>query len=403
MTVTIAPATPQDVAQLRQLYFDVYGHGYPVALGSDPAEMRRLIDDPHTHWLTARPEHTERTDRTARHEGAGRLAGSVAVQTDPGGRIGKLVGLAVHPEQRGGGLAGRLTAAVCADAFATGALDSIYATVRMVTPGPQQVFARNGFQALGLMPNAVEVAGCESLALFARHADGVLARRDGVGPVPGALVPLLEAARRSTGVEYGRPHAPDAPATDAPAADAPAPPAGQSAPVTAPMELITAPGFVRRRFLELFPDPGERFFPLHLPNAVLTPPDGAFEAYADLDRAAASCSLIAVHPSPAAVTGALEPLMAAVTRAGADYVETLLPLADTAGLNAFLAAGFIPSAVYPAMRRIGDRFHDYVVLSRTSRQIDFRATAVSDRLQPYLQAYLTAWTSTYLPLPEVAP
>ncbi|MFD8705339.1 GNAT family N-acetyltransferase [Kitasatospora sp. NPDC059648] len=381
MTVTLAPAAPQDVAQLRQLYFDVYGHGYPVALGSDPAEMRRLIDDPQTHWLTAR------------HEGAGRLAGSVAVQTDPGGGIGKLVGLAVHPEQRGGGLAGRLTAAVCADAFATGTLDSVYATVRVVTPGPQQVFARNGFQALGLMPNAVEVAGCESLALFARHADGVLARRESVDVVPAALVTLLEAARRSTGVDYGRPRP----------TDLPAPTVGQTAPVTAPMELVSAPGFVRRRFLELFPDPGERFFPLHLPNAVLTPPDGAFEAYADLDRAAASCSLIAVHPSPAAVTGALEPLMAAVSRAGADYVETLLPLADTAGLHAFLAAGFIPSAVYPAMRRIGDRFHDYVVLSRTSRQIDFRAAAVSGPLQPYLQAYLTAWTSTYLPLSEVAP
>ncbi|MFF2149027.1 GNAT family N-acetyltransferase [Kitasatospora sp. NPDC058190] len=381
MTVTIAPAAPQDVAQLRQLYFDVYGHGYPVALGSDPEEMRRLIADPHTHWLTAR------------HEGAGQLAGSVAVQTDPGSRIGKLVGLAVHPEQRGGGLAGRLTADVCGDAFATGALDSIYATVRVVTPGPQQVFARNGFQALGLLPNAVEVAGCESLALFARHADGVLARRESVDLVPGSLLPLLEAARQSTGVEYGHPRPLDVPAL----------PAGQTAPVTAPMELITARGFVRRRFLELFPDPGERFFPLHVPNAVLTPPDGAFEAYADLDPVAASCSLVAVHPSPAAVTGALEPLMAAVTRAGADYVETLLPLADTAGLCAFLAAGFIPSAVYPAMRRIGDRFHDYVVLSRTSRQIDFRTTAVSGLLQPYLLAYLTAWTSTYLPLPEVAP
>ncbi|MEU6233496.1 GNAT family N-acetyltransferase [Kitasatospora sp. NPDC047058] len=381
MTVTIAPAAPQDVAQLRQLYFDVYGHGYPVALGSDPEEMRRLIADPHTHWLTARDE------------GAGHLAGSVAVQTDPGSRIGKLVGLAVHPDQRGGGLAGRLTADVCADAFATGALDSVYATVRVVTPGPQQVFVRNGFQALGLMPNAVEVAGCESLALFARHADGVLARRESVGHVPGALLPLLEAARRSTGLGYGHPRP----------ADGPALPAGRGAPVTAPMELLTAPGFVRRRFLELFPDPGDRFFPLHVPNAVLTPPDGAFEAYADLDPVAASCSLVAVHPSPAAVTGKLEPLMAAVTRAGADYVETLLPLADTAGLGAFLAAGFIPSAVYPAMRRIGDRYHDYVVLSRTSRQIDFRTAAVSGPLQPYLAAYLTAWTSTYLTLPEVAP
>ncbi|MFI6444260.1 GNAT family N-acetyltransferase [Kitasatospora sp. NPDC050543] len=381
MTVTLSPATLQDIAQLRQLYFDVYGHGYPVALGSDPAEMRRLIEDPHTRWLTAR------------RAGTGQPAGSVVVQTDPGSRVGKLVGLAVHPEHRQGGLAGQLTRAVCADAFATGALDSIYATVRVVTPGPQQVFARNGFRPLGLMPNAVEVAGCESLALFARYADGVLARRATVSRVPAALAPLLDAAQRASGIDYGglRP--------------APTPAAGTARPgqpPTAPMEVITAPGFVRRRFLERFPDPGERFFPLHTPNALLTPPDGAFEAYADLDPVAASCSLVAVHPCPAAAADALEPLMAAVTRAGADYVETLLPLADTAGLSAFLASGFIPSALYPAMRRIGDGFHDHVVLSRTSRQIDFRTTAVSGLLQPYLSAYLTAWTSTYLPRHEVA-
>ncbi len=117
---------------------------------------------------------------------------------------------------------------------------------------------------------------------------------------------------------------------------------------------------------------------------------------------AGSCALVAVHPRPAAVTGALEALMTVVTRAGADYAETLLPLADTEALEVFLASGFVPSAVYPAMRRIHGRFHDYVVLSRTSRQIDFRGTAVSPLLQPYLGAYLSAWTATYLPLHEVS-
>ncbi len=169
-----------------------------------------------------------------------------------------------------------------------------------------------------------------------------------------------------------------------------------------PIELITAPAFVRRRFLELFPQADDRFFPLHTPNALLVAADGSFEAYADLDAVAGSCALVAVHPRPAAVAGALEALMAAVTRAGADYAEALLPLADTEALEVFLASGFVPSAVYPAMRRIHDRLHDYVVLSRTSRQIDFRSTAVSPLLQPYLGAYLSAWTATYLPLPEVS-
>lgn len=376
MTAVLFPASVQDIAELRQLYFEVYGHGYPVPLGSDPVVMRRLITDGTAHWLTARTH-------------AGELVGSAVVLTEPGGRIGKLVGLAVHPGHRGGGLASRLTGAVCDEAFATGLLDSVYATVRLVTEGPQQVVVRNGFRPLGLLPNAVEVEGCETLALFARYADGVLEGREPVPSVPERLSALLSAASRGVGIDYTRTR--------------PAPCRGAAAAAGAePLELIAAPAFVRRRFLELFPAADDRFFPLHTPNAVLVAADGRFEAYADLDPVAGSCALLAVHPRPSAVAGTLEALIASVTRAGADYVEALLPLADTEALEVFLASGFVPSAVYPAMRRIHDRLHDYVVLSRTSRQIDFRTTAVSPLLQPYLGAYLNAWTTTYLPLPEVS-
>ncbi|MCW7945117.1 hypothetical protein AAW14_24680 [Streptomyces hygroscopicus] len=377
MTVVLSPAAVQDIAELRQLYFDVYGHGYPLPLGSDPAVMRRLITEGTAHWLTART-------------GRGDLVGSAVVETDPGSRIGKLVGLAVHPGHRGGGLASRLTAAVCEEAFGIGRLDSVYATVRVVTEGPQHVVVRNGFRPLGLMPNAVEVEGCESLALFARYGNGVLERRAPVERVPERLAALLTAASSGIGIDYA--------ATGRVAGR----PAVRSVTGVDPIELIAAPAFVRRRFLERFPVAGDRYFPLHTPNAVLVAADGSFEAYADLDPVAGSCALVAVHPRPAAVTGAMEALMTAVQRAGADYAETLLPLADTEALETFLASGFVPSAVYPAMRRIGDRFHDYVVLSRTGRQIDFRTTAVSTLLQPYLSAYLSAWTSTYLPVQEVS-
>ncbi|MEV6118280.1 GNAT family N-acetyltransferase [Streptomyces sp. NPDC052109] len=376
MSAVLSPASVQDIAELRQLYFEVYGHGYPVPLGSDPVVMRRLITDGGAHWLVARAP-------------AGDLVGSAVVLTEPGGRIGKLVGLAVHPGHRGGGLASRLTGAVCDAAFATGLLDSVYATVRLVTEGPQQVVVRNGFRPLGLLPNAVEVEGCETLALFARYGDGVLARRAPVASVPDRLSALLSAASHGVGIDYTRTR--------------PAPCRGAAAPGDAePLELVAAPAFVRRRFLELFPAADDRFFPLHTPNAVLVAVDGRFEAYADLDPVAGSCALVAVHPRPSAVAGTLEALIASVTRAGADYVEALLPLADTEALEVFLASGFVPSAVYPAMRRIHDRLHDYVVLSRTSRQIDFRTTAVSPLLQPYLGAYLSAWTTTYLPLHEVS-
>ncbi|MGV4927082.1 GNAT family N-acetyltransferase (plasmid) [Streptomyces sp. BHT-5-2] len=419
MTTTLRPAAPHDIAELRQLYFEVYGHGYPVALGSDPTEMHRLITDPHSHWLVARRADT------------GELVGSVVVQTDPGNRLGKLVGLAVHPEHRGGGLAGRLTGAVTADAFATGALDSIHTTVRLVTQAPQRVVARNGYRPLGLLPNAADVSGCETLALFACYAEGVLERREQVTAVPRELLPLLGAAEESIGIPYTGTLALPAPVpdTDRPLpqmggigstggtggtalAEAPpgtlltAPAVTHAEPRTrprtrTPMEVITAPGFVRRRFRELFPDPAGAYSPLRTPNTVLASPDGEFEIYADLDRAAGSCALVAVHPHPWAATGALDSLMTVLGRAGADYVETLVPLSDTAGLYAFLASGFVPSAGYPAMRRVGDRFHDYVLLSRTDRQIDFRSTAVGPLVRPYQSAYLTAWASIYLPPHEV--
>ncbi|MDX2592095.1 MULTISPECIES: GNAT family N-acetyltransferase [Streptomyces] len=393
MTVVLSPANVQDIAELRQLYFEVYGHGYPVPLGSDPVVMRRLITGGTAHWLTARA-----------CDGA--LVGSAVVVTEPGSRIGKLVGLAVHPGHRGGGLASRLTGAVCEEAFGTGRLDSVYATVRVVTAGPQAVVVRNGFRPLGLLPNAVEVDGCETLALFARYADGVLDRRAPVAAVPERLSALLSAASTGVGIDYaGTRDAAGAVGTAAAVREASGATrtAGTAWTTGAePIELIAAPGFVRRRFLELFPQADDRFFPLHTPNAVLAAADGSFEAYADLDPVAGSCALVAVHPRPAAVAGALEGLMATVTRAGADYAEALLPLADTEALEVFLASGFVPSALYPAMRRVHDRLHDYVVLSRTSRQIDFRTTAVSPLLRPYLGAYLSAWTSTYLPLHEVS-
>ncbi|AGS67281.1 GNAT family N-acetyltransferase [Streptomyces collinus] len=398
MTVVLSPAHVQDIAELRQLYFEVYGHGYPVPLGSDPVVMRRLLTDGTAHWLTARAS-------------GGALVGSAVVVTEPGSRIGKLVGLAVHPGHRGGGLASRLTGAVCGEAFGTGRLDSVYATVRVVTAGPQAVVVRNGFRPLGLLPNAVEVDGCETLALFARYADGVLDRRAPVAAVPEGLSALLSAASAGVGIDYADTRSGssrDAAGTAGTAARVrEATKATKAIRTTGttgaePIELIAAPGFVRRRFLELFPQAGDRFFPLHTPNAVLAAADGSFEAYADLDPVAGSCALVAVHPRPAAVAGALEGLMTTVTRAGADYAEALLPLADTEALEVFLASGFVPSALYPAMRRIHDRLHDYVVLSRTSRQIDFRTTAVSPLLRPYLGAYLSAWTSTYLPLHEVS-
>ncbi|MFJ3923151.1 GNAT family N-acetyltransferase [Streptomyces sp. NPDC090022] len=389
--VRIAPAAAADIAELRQLYYAVYGPHYPAALGTDPAVMARLIEDPHSLWLVARRRDT------------GALAASAAVHGEPGSRIGRLEGLAVHPEHRSGGLAAALTGELCARMLDTGRLDSVYATVRTVSPGPQRVVARNGFRPLGILPNAVDLSSRESLALYARHADGVLDRRVPVPEVPAPLLPLLRTAGSCLGVSYRdvRPTAAPAPAAPAvaDAAVADADPAER-------LEMIEAPAFVRRRLRERIPDAGGWFYPLHTPNVLLTPEDGRFEVFAYLNRTGGYCSLLAAHPDPAAVADHLDVVTRTLTRAGASYVEALVPLAHHGALAAFLAQGFVAGALYPAMRADGEGagagFHDYVVLSRSTEQIDFRGVAVEPPLQPYLDCYLSAWASTYLPTLEVA-
>ncbi|MFI1935997.1 GNAT family N-acetyltransferase [Streptomyces purpureus] len=373
----LAPASHADIAELRQLYYAVYGPHYPAPLGTDPVEMARLIDDPHSLWLVARCPDT------------GALCASAAIHGEPGSRIGRLEGLAVHPEHRSGGLAATLTEALCARMLDGGRLDSVYATVRTVSAGPQRVVARNGFRPLGLLPNAVDLSSRESLALYARHSTGVLDRRVPVPAVPAPLLPLLRTVEDSLGVTY-----------DGTTGTDPLPAAGPEK--AEPLEMIEAPSFVRRRFRDRFPDGGGWFYPLHTPNVLLTPEDGRFEVYAYLNRTGRYCSLLTAHPDPAAAAAHLEPVTRALTRAGAGYVEALVPLARHGALSAFLAQGFVASALYPAMRADDDGFHDYVVLSRSTEQIDFRGVVVEPPLQPYLDCYLSAWASTYLPTFEVA-
>ncbi|WKU48435.1 GNAT family N-acetyltransferase [Streptomyces sp. VNUA116] len=373
----VEEAAPGDIAELRQLYYAVYGPHYPTALGTDPAVMARLIEDPHTLWLVTRCPRT------------GALTGSCAVHGEPGSRLGRLEGLAVHPGQRGSGIAGLLTDALCRRTLDAGRLDSVYATVRTVSAGPQRVVSRNGFRPMGVLPNAVDLDSRESLALYARYSPGVLERRAPVAEVPAPLLPLLRTAERTLGISYAHTRA---------TGPAPAP----AAPAAAELEMIEAPAFVRRRFRERFPDAANWFYPLHTPNVLLVSDDGGFEVYGCLNRAGGYCALVAAHPGPAAAAAHLEAVTRTLTRAGAGYVEALLPLDRHDLLSAGLAQGFIPSALYPAMRREGDGFHDYVVMSRTTEQIDFRGLVADAALQPFLDSYVSAWASTYLPSREVA-
>ncbi|MEV0322679.1 GNAT family N-acetyltransferase [Streptomyces sp. NPDC050658] len=386
MSALIAPATHADIAELRRLYYAVYGPNYPAALGTDAAEMARLIQDPSSFWLIARCQHT------------GVLTASAAVRSELSSRIGRLEGLVVHPDHRGEGLAAVLTGALCDGTLETGRLDSVYATVRTVTAGPQRAVARNGFRPLGILPNAVDLSSRESLALYVRHGAGVLDRRVPVPEVPAALLPLLNTVERGLGISYRgtRPTDP-LPRAGRGSAERGSAERGSTERASAEqLEMIEAPAFVRRRFRERFPDVAGWFYPLHTPNVLVTPGDGRFEVYAYLNRTGGYCSLLNAYPDPAGAAACLDSVTRALTRAGAGYVEALVPLAHHGALSAFLSQRFTAGALYPAMRADDDGFHDYVVLSRSTERIDLRGVSIEPSLQPYVDCYLSAW----LPAPE---
>lgn len=374
MSPLITTATAHDVAELRQLYFAVYGPDYRIKLGTCPQTMADTIADPAVTWLIAR------------QAGTGQVIASALLRRDRTARIGRLEGVAVHPDHRVAGLAARLLDRLCTTALGPeGELDSVYAAARTATPGPQRMLLRTGFRPLGVLPNATLFRRREHIALMVRHRDGVLGRRTAPPRLSAEIRPLVRAAERAAGIVVGT----------AAAAEAPAPPAAPPRQPPVEFERIEAADFVRRRHKELRAR-GNVFYPFHEPNTMLTPVGGGFEVYAALDPSLLTCALVDITPDVLLTASLLEQIVESVEAAGARYVEALLPLREQDALRAFHAQGFVPSALYPAMRRVGDGFEDYVVVSRAPHHLDFRTAHIEPGLQPYIDHYCSAWASTYL-------
>ncbi|MBP2471292.1 ribosomal protein S18 acetylase RimI-like enzyme [Crossiella equi] len=362
-------ASVDDIDELLRLYRRVYGRGYSLPLGTDPQVMAAEITSDRTAWLV--------------HRHNGRVMASIVGNIDD--RLGKMQGLVVHPELRGGGVAQAAVSQLSELMLDSGLCDSVYGTARTTSTAPQRVCLRAGFRAYGIFPNLRKAARHETMVLLARHQEGVLESRHPVHRVPAELGPLVAALTEVAGMPVQPELVPDVEGTFQRSDEA--------RPV---VELIEAQQFVQRRYQQKMTNPGRGFYPFHTPNVLLAAGDGSYEVFAHLSGTDGYCTLIGALPNPMAVAEHLDQLIDQLTDYGAFYVETLIPLHAFDELTQLLAHGFLPAAAYPAMRRDGDKFRDYVVMARTMQPLDFRGLAIDAAFKPFTEQYIEAWKHMYL-------
>lgn len=278
--ISTVTATTADAPALLRLFHAVYGGRYPLALGRDLNETRRLLALPSTHWRIIR-------DR------AGSPIASAVMLVDPSLRVGVLAGIAVHPEHGGQGLAHRVSAAACSAAFDLGALDSAYSTVRLCSPRAQEVVLHQGFCPTGILPGAALLARRESLGFFVRYAPGVVERRLAPPALPAPVYPLYRRALTSLGL-----------------AD------------TRPPRVIPTPepphAALDRAEVTLLPLSGCRY--------AATALDGSARLILDLNPTAGTAHLRAVHPHPGVLPRLASALYAQLAHLGIAYTEASVPL-----------------------------------------------------------------------------
>lgn len=375
----IERANVNDVNEIINLYRLVYGKKYPISYGNDSALLKRSIKNEKTHMVVV-----------ARDLNQYVITGVLITEIDTENKIGKLVGLVVHPKFQKNKIGNNLVEYVGSHFLEKGTeVNSLYATTRTNTVGSQRVFIKNSYLPLGIFPNAHRLSQYETVTLFAKFRKGLLEQRVPTKEVAPTLMPMYQILKNIV-PELSIPEA-----------------AEVYVPLIAPnedaweFEIIRAPNYVYRKFLETFPDPKDRFFPFHTPNMLIADKEGRIEIFAYFSKRDGYCTLIKATKPIAELSGSLTSLYMQLDDIGVSYIEVLVNVNLTPSIGPLLTGQFVPSAIYPAMREIDGKFEDYIVLSRTMEPLNFRGMSVISQFKPFIDLYVDTWKKVNLDTIEV--
>lgn len=375
----IQVADAGDVDEIINLYRTVYGRKYPITYGTDHELLKRSIENQETHMCLVARDVMNRI-----------IGGALIVEIDAFNKIGKLVGLVVHPTYQRHKIGKGLVEYV-SEFFLTKdtRLNSLYATTRTIAVGPQMVFLKNDYLPLGIFPNAHRLHQYETVTLFAKFRPGILEIRKPEKEASIMLMPLYDILKKLVPkIDIPKGHEPKALETLEDGEDW-------------EFEIIRAPNYVYRKFLERFPDPCDRFFPFHTPNMLIADKKGRIEIFAYFSKRDGYCTLIKSTAPISELNGRLTSLYMQLDDIGVSYIEVLVNVKQTPLIETLLGGQFLPSAIYPAMREVNKNYEDYIVMSRTMEPLNFRGMAVVAPFKPFIDQYVDAWRQVNLDTIEV--
>jgi hypothetical protein len=374
-------AKQSDVDEMINLYRIVYGRKYPISYGTDPELLGKAIEDKDTHLILV-----------SREKNLNIVTGALIVEVDKGNKIGKLVGLVVHPQYQKNKIGNHLVTFAGEYFLVKGnEINSLYATTRTVSIGPQKVFIKNNYLPLGIFPNAHRLSQYETVTLFAKFREGLLEKRVPRSEVSASLIPMYNILKNLV----PKLSIPKTLEKSAVSVD------NLNSKEAWDFEIIRAPNYVYRKFLETFPDERDRFFPFHQPNMLIADKKGRIEIFAYYSKRDGYCALIKATRPISEISGSLPSLYMQLDDIGVSYIEVLVNVKHAEFIESLLAGQFVPSALYPAMRETNGLYEDFIVVSRTMEPLNFRGMAIISQFKPYVDLYVDAWKQVNLDSIEI--